>query len=220
MNCEDIGLLLDESLEQPETAAARRVREHLEGCAPCQDALRAVSALRAQRHLAVPAPRPDAFRRAMRRAAGAGGDAHRRRGEFRRGLAVGATAAAGVAVVAAILLLSGGVSDGDAWPAVTLALHEPQDISIAIESPAPLQGAEIQVTLRGAVDLRGYAGQRDIQWTADLEQGVNRLTLPVLATGEQGGQVQVVVTHGKREKTFLVDVTTRQPQREQEDDRV
>lgn len=209
MNCEDIGPLLKGSLDRPGTPEARQVTEHLASCASCADGMRAVAWLRVERDRPVPGPRPGAFRRAMRAALEAGGGGRRRRNEFWRGLAVGAAAAAAVAVVSTILILSGRMPGNVAPPEVALALHEPGDISVAIDAPARLQGAEIQVSLRGAVDLRGFEGQRDVQWTADLEQGVNRLTLPVMATGEQGGQVQVVVTHGNRQKTFLVDVTTR-----------
>lgn len=219
MHCEDIGPMLNQSLDRPESDAARRAAEHLESCASCNDALRAVARLREERARPVPAPRSGAFRRAVRAAAEAHGVGRRRDAGFWRGLAVGAAAAAGIAA-AASMILSGGVADSVAPPAITLALHEPRAVSIAIDAPVPLREAEIQVMLRGAVDLQGFEGQRDIQWTTDLEQGINQLTLPVLATGVQGGQVQVVVTHGNRQKTFLVDVTIREPLREQENESV
>ena len=210
MHCEDIGPRLGEAMEHPDHVGSRAVLEHLEGCPGCSDAMRAVSRLRAERDLPVPGPRRGAFRRALRAATA---EARGGRAEFWRGLATGAAAAAALAAVSAVLLLSGNVPWQPVPPEVTMALNAPRDVSIAIQAPAPLEDVEIRVTLRGAVDLRGFEGQRDIRWTTDLEEGVNSLTLPVVATGEQGGQVQVVVHHGARQKTFLVDVHARGPGR-------
>ena len=203
MHCEDIEPRLGEALEHPERVASRAVLEHLHGCPACSDAMRACARLRAERDSPVPPPRRGALRRALRAATA---EARGRRTDFWRGLGTGAAAAAGFAALSAILLLSGNNPGQPVAPEVTMALNAPRDVSIAIEAPAPLEDVEIRVTLRGAVDLHGFEGQRDIRWSTDLAQGVNSLTLPVIATGEQGGQVQVIVHHGTRQKTFLVDV--------------
>lgn len=202
MNCEDVGPLLTEALDRPDSLEGRRVLDHLAACAGCSDALRAVSRLRSERDRPVPVPRRGAFERAVRAAAGG----RRRAVGFWEGIAVGAAAAAAVAALAVSLVLSGTAPGEFGPPEVTLAMHEARDVSVAIDAPAPLLDAEIQVTLRGAVELRGFEGQRDIHWTTDLEQGVNQLTLPVMATGQQGGQVQIAVNHGNKRKIFLIDV--------------
>ena len=206
MRCEDIGPRLGEATEHPDRVGSRAVLEHLEGCPGCRDAMRAVSRLRAEREVPVPGPRRGALRRALRAATA---EARGKRADFWRGLATGGAAAAGLAVLSAMLLLPASPPTPPAAPEVTMALNTPRDVSIAIQAPAPLEDVEIRVTLRGAVDLRGFEGQRDIRWITDLEEGVNSLTLPVVATGEQGGQVQVVVHHGAKHKTFLVDVHAR-----------
>lgn len=203
MHCDDIGPRLGEAMEHPDRVGSRAVLDHLAACPGCSDAMRALSLLRAERDVPVPGPRRGAFRRALRAATA---EERGRRADFWRGLATGATAAAVIAAASAVLVLSGNLPGQQGAPEVTMALNEPQDVSIAIQAPAPLEDVEIRVTLRGAVDLRGFEGQRDIRWVTDLEEGVNGLTLPVVATGEQGGQVQVVVHHGTRHKIFLVDV--------------
>lgn len=203
MHCEDVAPRLGEAMEHPDRVASRAVLEHIDDCPACNDGLRAFSRLRAERNVPVPGPRRGAFRRALRAATA---EARGRRAEFWRGLAVGAAATAGIAAVSAVLVLSENVPGQPAPPEVTMALNAPRDVSIAIQAPAPLEDVEIRVTLRGAVDLRGFEGQRDVRWITDLEEGINSLTLPLVATGEQGGQVQVVVHHGARHKTFLVDV--------------
>lgn len=205
MNCDDAGMLLQDALDHPDDPVPRRVLKHLESCEDCRAARRAVAYLREERDRPIPGPRPGALGRALRAASHSTADRRRRAGGFRAGLAVGA-AAAGIVAAAAMLVLSRGLPGSSGPPEITMALHEPGEVSIAIDAPRSLRNAEIHVRLRGAVDLVGFEGQRDIQWMTDLEQGINELTLPVVAIGEQGGQVLVVVHHDQKRKTFLVDV--------------
>jgi hypothetical protein len=81
-------------------------------------------------------------------------------------------------------------------------------VTVQLESPEPLANAEVRVELRGGVELDGYAGQRELRWSTDLDRGVNQLTLPVVAIDANGGQVLVEVTHGQKRRTFLLDVRT------------
>jgi hypothetical protein len=205
MNCEETNLLFDLALERPDGAERRRVMLHLATCENCRHAFRGLAYVRAERHRPVPDPSPGAADRALE-------DATRpqsgRRGSptsFWSGLATGAVAA-GIGAVAAMLILADRRVDDGAPPEVAIALHEPRDVSIAIDSPEQLPDAVIHVSLRGAVDLLGFEGQRDVRWTTDLAQGVNELKLPVVATGTEGGQVRIVVQHGNRQKSFLIDV--------------
>ena len=99
--------------------------------------------------------------------------------------------------------------DQIATPTLPLTLNEPQTVNISLNSPEALVDAEIHVILSGAVSLDGYLGQRELQWRTNLDSGINQLTLPVVATGAEGGQVLVEVIHGGKRRTFLVDVQTR-----------
>lgn len=91
-------------------------------------------------------------------------------------------------------------------PQVTLALYEPQDVSIAVDAPSALMDAEIRVVLTGAIELDGFEDQRELRWRTNLDAGANQLTLPVIATGAGGGQLLVEVAHGQKRRTFIVDV--------------
>jgi hypothetical protein len=122
-------------------------------------------------------------------------------------------AASGVALAAAIAAIAFGLwlrtLDGEvagAVPEVRLALNEPRDVTVTLESPEPLLGASVRVELRGAVALDGYQGQRELRWSTNLDRGINQLTLPVVALDATGGQVLVEVAHGARRRTFLLDV--------------
>lgn len=211
MKCEDVGMLLKSSLDQPDSAERRRVIGHLMTCDDCQLALRAVKYLHAEQYRPIPEPRPGALDRALRAATKPQLDKRSGRGGFWAGLAVGISAAAGIAIVSTIFFLAGNRLGGDSPPEVTIALHETRDVRIAIDAREPLPNANVHVMLRGAVDLLGFEGQRDIRWSTDLERGVNELTLPVVAFGKRGGQILVEVQHGNKRKTFLVDVRTGQP---------
>jgi hypothetical protein len=203
MRCEDaIERIQTAAQPGPDLTAAF---EHAAGCDECQSALRAVEALRLLRH----EPQPTADERAVVRAVDRALYEPARR--YRRGFIRGA--ASGVALAAAVAAVAFGLwqraFDGDlagAVPQVRLALNMPRDVTVTLESPEPLLGADVRVELRGAVALDGYGQQRELRWSTNLDRGVNELTLPVVALDAMGGQVVVEVAHGARRRTFLLDV--------------
>jgi hypothetical protein len=205
MKCDDCSVLLGDPRVWTDTEKRGQVVEHLAVCADCRDALTALDALHAIREVPVPQPASDAISRIVRAAMAEERARPIGHAGFWTGLAAGATAAG---IIAAFLLpLIAPSEQAEALvPQVTLAVNQPGPVSIGIESDTALQGVEIHVSLRGAIDLEGFDGQRDIRWATDLERGMNELTLPVVALGQGGGQLIVEVYHGDRYKTFLVDV--------------
>ncbi len=178
---------------------------HAAACDDCQSALLALDAIRTLR--AAPAPSVDegAIERAIDRALTSPAPGYRR--GFWSGLASGVAAAAAVAALAVgIWSWRSGGERPVAVPEVRLALNQPRDVTVTLESPEPLVNAEVRVELRGAVALDGYAGQRELRWSTDLDRGINQLTLPVVAIDAAGGQVLVEVTHGDKRRTFVLDV--------------
>ena len=186
-------------------ASLRAAMEHTGGCADCQAALRAVEAMRTLRDEPTPIFADGAIERAVDRAL-ATSPAQRYRRGFWTGLASGAALAATIAALAVGVLLWNNGSAPVAIPEVRTALNMPSNVTVALDSPERLANAEVRVELRGGVELDGYAGQRELRWSTDLERGVNQLTLPVVATDTHGGQVLVEVTHGQKRRTFLLDV--------------
>jgi hypothetical protein len=180
--------------------------DHVADCSDCQAALRAVDALRALREEPAPVAREAAIQSAVDKAL-ATSPAQRYRRGFWTGLASGAALAATVAAVAfGIWLFGDGGGSPVAGPEVRIALNQRSDVTVALESPEPLANAEVRVELRGAVELDGYMGQRELRWVTDLDRGINQLTLPVVAIDSRGGQVLVEVTHGRQRRTFVLDV--------------
>jgi hypothetical protein len=96
-----------------------------------------------------------------------------------------------------------------AVPEFQVTLGQPSSMNLAIETDRPLQGANISILLAGGVELDGYGSRRELNWTADLKAGVNRLSLPVIALSQDGGQVVVRLSHPHSEQVYVVRLKTK-----------
>jgi len=210
MKCEEVVGLLMAARRQSDRDARRAAVVHLSGCEDCRDALRAVQVLHRERDNPVPQPSPGAFERAIAEATRRSPLAlSLRRPTFWWGASVGFAAAASLAIaLLPVLPVATPPGSTSSVPGVMVALNETRDLSIAVDSPVALAGAEIRVVLNGAIGLAGFDGQKELRWSTDLAAGVNQLTLPVVAFGADGGQLTVEVVHGERRRTFIVDVRT------------
>jgi len=214
MKCEDVLDALQRTGASAELAR-RAASEHLATCESCRNAAHALAVLRADRDLLIQVPSEGAFRRAILAATSGrerGRGAAPRRATFWLGVGAGAALAAGIA--AGVMILRPLVEPAaHGLPAVTLAVNEERDVSVALSSPEPLMDAEIRVSLSGEIGLRGFTDQRELRWRTDLDRGVNQLTLPLIALGSHGGQILVEVQHGDKRRAFVVDVraSDRQP---------
>jgi hypothetical protein len=202
----------EEAIETIRTAGSQRgddfraAMRHAANCDDCHAALRALDAMRTILEEPAPIVEESAIERAIDKALTTS-PAQRYRRAFWSGLTSGAALAATIAALAVgVWLWQTGGEGPVAVPEVRLALNQRSDVTVTLESPEPLVDAEVRVELRGAVALDGYAGQRELRWSTDIEQGVNQLTLPVVAVDAAGGQVLVEVTHGARRRTFVLDV--------------
>jgi hypothetical protein len=204
MKCEEAVEIL-RSTEHAGILRLQAARSHVEGCADCEAALRAVSVLRAEHYgpaLKVP---PQSFARALERATHAPRTEPRRYRGFWLGTGVGGAIAAGIAItIAALWPQTTTAPLGN--PAVLLAVDEVRAVSMALDSPEALADAEIHVVLTGGVGVQGFPGQRELRWMTDLARGVNQLTLPLVGLDANGGQVTVEVHHGTKQRTFIIDV--------------
>ena len=204
MKCEDVLSALQDT-RPGNTLARRTASEHLAGCEDCRSAAHALAVLRADRDLLIDPPSDDAWRRAMVAAVAPRERERPRRAPFWLGVDVGVALAASIAA-AVVMLRPLTESAGRGVPAVTLTMNEVRNVDVAVSSPEPLASAEIHVTLTGEIGLDGFADQRELRWTTDLDRGVNQLTLPIVARGTHGGQVLVEVQHGDKRRAFVVDV--------------
>ena len=133
-------------------------------------------------------------------------NAKRRPDRFWMGTGFGAGVAASIFAVAfAFGLLA---PRADVATSFQISLNEPRQMDIAIETDRELRAATITIILAGNVDLDGFRGQRELSWSENLDAGVNRLSLPLIATGMAGGQVIVRLDHPQSEQVFVIDLET------------
>ena len=182
--------------------------QHIRQCPDCRDALRGAEAL-ALLSRREPGKAPDGMLKRLARELG-GRSARSRRTGFWLGTGVGGAIAASLLALALTLgWLGPTAQQGDAVAEFVVALSEPRSMDIAIETDRALASANISIVLAGGVELDGYAGRRELSWTTDLEAGINRLSLPVLATDPAGGQMVVRLEHPDSEQVFVVRLKTK-----------
>lgn len=203
MRCEDIENLLNEHADEELTAVQRQaVDAHLVSCEDCNSAWHAARVLRRYRALPTPVPSSALITKLT---------ATRQRPAARRRTspwiaAFGGALAAGVAIMAFDYYRGVSTDNGRAIPALTMALHESRDVNVTIDAPEALTDVDVRVVLAGGIDLDGLEGQRELKWKTDLEAGVNRLTLPIVASDSSGGKLLVSLGYGDKQQTFVVQI--------------
>jgi len=198
--------LLTQSADSGNAAERRVAAEHAATCTACRGAVEAVQYLREEGLSPVPRIRAEAFAQAMAAATKRAAPGPTRMLPFWSGLGLGAALAAGIAIAIVTLIPRFDSSQESATPQLTLAVSEERNVSISVASPEALEDAEIHVVLSGPIELRGFEGQRELRWRANLERGANQLTLPLVAKGMGTGQLLVEVVHGEKRRTFVVDI--------------
>jgi anti-sigma factor RsiW len=208
MKCQDIeNKLVDIVSGKLAPTELEDCRQHIAHCVACDEVMRGVEGLAQLRNRDPGTPPTGLFEtvsaRLERRA-----DQNTAGKRFWTGTTFGGVVAASLfalALTVGWIQLPANAPD-QAAPEFMVALSESRDLSVAIETEHALANATITVTLSGGVELAGYTGQRQLSWKADLVAGVNRLTLPVKATGIAGGQVIVQLAHLDSEQVLVVGV--------------
>jgi hypothetical protein len=95
-------------------------------------------------------------------------------------------------------------------PAIRLALHEARAIDVLIQADRDLPDATIRVAVTGGVALDGFANDHIIDWRADLEQGSNLVSLPIVARSTGDGQLVAVIEHEGRAQSVMINLQVRE----------
>lgn len=207
MNCDfvsdNVQRIATRSL--PEEQLATSIT-HIEKCSDCQAALRGAEALLELKMRETIQPTEPLFDRIVKTTtAPTSQDQSSRR--FWAGAGFGGAIAASIFALAFVF----GWTDGFRAAAPTtaefvVALGEPRQMDLAFETDRRLDGATISILLSGDVGIDGYGLQRELTWTENLDAGVNRLSLPVIANGIGGGQMVVRMTHPLSEQVFVINL--------------
>lgn len=206
MNCEETYDRLIEMENGSITGLElRQFTAHLDSCEVCQCTARSSAALReikGQELSSVPAGLFDeVMQRTVRIAKPTGS-------RFWLGAGFGGALAASVVLVVMSLGLGTGTSPQPVDVIeFRVSTHESRDLNVAIDLERNLVGATITIVLTGGIEIDGFGSQREITWTRDLRAGVNKLTLPIRAINESGGQLLVRVDHENKRRSFQVELT-------------
>ncbi len=128
------------------------------------------------------------------------------RGRWWQALGGAVAAAAALWVVSAVFFRPPEPPES-ALPLVTMAVEAPRTINLVFSSLTPLPDATMTVTLPPGIEIRGFAGQREITWMTSLNEGRNILPLTLIATTPAGGELLARLQHKDEDKTFRLKVT-------------
>ena len=184
----------------------RACMNHIAACEDCANALEGASAMHAIRSWPTENTPEGTFDRVMSRTF----DASERQSSGQRfwlGAGFGGAIAASLLAVAFALGMLA-VPEEPAVAEFHVSMEEARLMHVAIEADRPLQDATISILLSGDVQIDGFGDRRELSWTDDLDAGVNKLTLPLIAIGEDGGQMVVRLNHPDSEQLFVVQLKT------------
>ena len=179
---------------------------HAACCAGCDAALRGRHATLAMQQLSVDEPPAELFDRITTDVT----ESQPRRGgprSFWMGATFGgAVAASLLAIVLALGMFELPATQPKSVAEFYVSVDEPRMMHVAIEADRALPGAEISILLTGNVEVEGFGSRRELNWSDDLEAGVNKLSLPLVASGAGGGQMVVRLSHPDSEQLFVIEL--------------
>ena len=204
MKCEFVAdnLTILAAGELPEDER-RSCMNHIAACEDCSDAFEGAIAMHTMRSLPAESAPAGMFERVMSRTVEQDETGQR----FWLGAGFGGAIAASLLAVAFAL----GMLTIPEKPEVAefyVSIDESRPMHVAIEADRPLQDAKISILLSGDVRIDGFGDRRELSWTDDLDAGVNKLTLPLVAIGADGGQMIVRLDPPDSEQLFVVQLRT------------
>ena len=171
-----------------------------------QDAIRGSEALAELRSRETAEPSDELFRRVVATATDSNNHQSGKQ-RFWLGTAFGGAVAASLFAIAFFFgWADSGQSPAGSAAEFAIALGESRQMNLAFETNRQLDGAQISILLSGDVEIEGYGLQRELTWSENLVAGVNRLSLPLLANGLDGGQMIVRMTHPLSEQVFVINL--------------
>ena len=179
---------------------------HAACCAGCNAALRGRHAPLAMQQLSIDEPPAELFERITAEVTRSQPRRGRSRSFWTGATFGGAVAASLLAIVLALGVLELPATQPKSVAEFYVSVDEARMMHIAIEADRALPGAEISILLTGNVEVGGFGSRRELNWSDDLEAGVNKLSLPLIASGAGGGQLVVRLSHPDSEQLFVIEL--------------
>lgn len=106
----------------------------------------------------------------------------------------------------AYLTTSGAPQAPPQW--ISLVPMETDNVTLALTVGEDISEASFTLVLPASIELEGFPKQREVQWVTPLKKGVNRLQLPLVASQNPGGELELRVKHGDKQRILKIGIRT------------
>lgn len=84
-----------------------------------------------------------------------------------------------------------------------------KNFNLVFNSPRALDNVTFTIILPDQTELAGYPGEKKVEWTAQLTQGRNILTLPIISTNENSNEIIITrINYAQNTKVFEIKLNT------------
>lgn len=184
------------------------VQQHLNECDACrQQVVQLKTLLQTLRDVPAPAPRPGFEQRIFSVIAEDTKPAEAKHSHwFAAGF--GSALAAGLALW--LVFTPGSYQQPSDVGVISIQLipDQPKNVSLVFNSPQDIQDATLTLQFSNEIELAGFPGKHHLQWQTALKKGSNRLSLPLVAKGNNGGNLLATITRNGQTRTFRVNIKT------------
>ncbi len=206
MQCEHILTQLDDYLDGDLTAEDRsRIDQHLQSCSDCRAEYHfAEQTLLQCQNLPPVKPRPGYEHRMLQFLAQQPQKPRHGVPAFSTWFAAGFGSALAALLVVWFVAFDFADPTQDSMPIMTVELPAMQStkVDLVFNSPRNIQKAAMTIELPDGAEVVGYPKQRTLEWQTALKQGSNRLSLPIVIKGKQGGTLFAKISHEGQTRTF------------------
>ena len=200
MNCKQALEYRDDYLDgYLATEEKIAVREHLDNCPQCHALFkRDEDMLSALRNMPVPAPSPGFVRRSLQHAEST------RKWQMPKSMAPLFSAALAACLV--VWLVTGlprmahhpekHVSAAQ----LIITMNEQKIVNVVVNAPRDMHDAHVTIELPEQLEMVGFPGKNEIEWTTNLRKGRNLLSLPLVAKGTGTVELVTRIDHDNKSK--------------------
>ncbi|HHJ35867.1 MAG TPA: hypothetical protein ENJ87_08880, partial [Gammaproteobacteria bacterium] len=212
MICKNVQKLFDDYIDGTGSEIdARQIDIHCETCEACSSELGSLRVLHdALATLPVPPPSEGFEHRVISAAiadARVGNVADSGVERFRYANNRGLYNFAAAAMISAVVLFLGPFYGGpstEKTPYLVVVGGEVRTIKVAIDSEQALDTVDMRVELSDNLELSGFGNKKQIQWTTNLRQGVNVISLPIVGIAQGEGDITTRIRLNGKEKIMRI----------------
>lgn len=199
MNCKIILTELDDFLDDGlKPAQHEQMRVHLSECDSCHQAWQQELQFRqVLKEHAIPTPDLGLEERAFAKIPSKAERSHKN--AFVAGFS--GAMAAGIMILIAAAMFFNPVTQTTV-PNITLTMHQSKKVQMVFDVPEMVANATFSLKVPSHIQIAGKSGLHQIEWQTALKKGKNLLSLPIVATAANSGELIAEIRYGDQVKTF------------------